>query len=61
MSDPRTTRLMADLVAGPISRRQALSVGLRLSLATPVISALLAASPAGASPAVAAPALVPAR
>jgi len=61
MSDPRTTRLMADLVAGRISRRQALSVGLRLGLATPVISALVAASPAGASPAVAAPALVPAR
>src|ERR671910_2901481 len=45
MHDPRTRILVADALAGRITRRQTLSLGLRLGLASPVITALLAASP----------------
>src|SRR5215207_2077704 len=47
MHDPRTrTRiLVANALAGRITRRQTLSLGLRLGLASPVITALLAAMP----------------
>jgi peptide/nickel transport system substrate-binding protein len=45
MHDPRTRILMADALAGRITRRQTLSLGLRLGLSSPVIAALLAASP----------------
>src|SRR4051794_1426199 len=45
MHDPRTRILGADALTGRITRRQTLSLGLRLGLASPVIAALLAASP----------------
>jgi peptide/nickel transport system substrate-binding protein len=45
MHDPRTRILVADALAGRISRRQTLSLGLRLGLASPVITALLAVTP----------------
>jgi len=45
MDDPRATRLPAEASAGRLSRRQALEIGLRLGLATPVIAALMAAAP----------------
>jgi peptide/nickel transport system substrate-binding protein len=50
VTDPRTARLMADVAAGRISRRQALSLGLRLGLATPALMALWSAAPAAAAP-----------
>lgn len=59
MNDPRTARLMSDAVAGRISRRQALSLGLRLGLATPAITALMAAAPASGLAAL--PAAAPSR
>src|SRR5215217_7480298 len=37
--------LVADALAGRITRRQTLSLGLRLGVASPVIAAILAASP----------------
>lgn len=49
MSDPRFARLVADARAGRLSRRHLLHAGLRLGLATPAISALIAAAPAGAT------------
>ena len=35
MHDPRTRILVADALAGRITRRQSLSLGLRLGLASP--------------------------
>jgi peptide/nickel transport system substrate-binding protein len=51
-------RMLADALAGRLSRRQALETGLRLGLATPAIAALVAATPV--HPAAAAPAPAPA-
>ena len=45
MHDPRPRILVADALVGRITRRQTLSLGLRLGLASPVIAALIAASP----------------
>ena len=58
----RTRILVADALAGRITRRQTLSLGLRLGLASPVITALLAAMPedARASSPQTAPARLPA-
>ncbi len=42
MSDARVTRLIAETIGGRLSRRQVLSAGLRLGLASPMISALMA-------------------
>ena len=51
MDDTRTARLFAAAAAGRLNRRQALSLGLRLGLASPVITALMAAAPeTGAAP-----------
>ncbi len=50
MSDPRIARLFAAVAAGRVSRRQALSLGLRLGLAVPVLNALWEAAPATAAP-----------
>src|SRR5215204_179512 len=44
MHDPRTRILMANALAGRITRRHTLSLALRLGLSSPVIGALLAAS-----------------
>jgi peptide/nickel transport system substrate-binding protein len=49
VSDPRLTRLMADVSSGRLNRRQTLSLGLRLGLATPVLAALWDSAPAGAT------------
>lgn len=53
MSDARVTRLIAETIGGRLSRRQVLSAGLRLGLASPVISALMAVAveDTGAAPA----------
>ncbi len=45
MHNPRAARLLADALAGRITRRQALTLSLRLGLASPVIAALMAATP----------------
>lgn len=57
MRNPEAARLLADALAGRISRRQALNLGLRLGLATPVLTALVAAAPARVA---AAPSALPA-
>jgi peptide/nickel transport system substrate-binding protein len=44
-NDPRVRRLLADARAGRLSRRQVLSAGLRLGLASPAILGLMAAAP----------------
>ncbi len=46
--DAHIARLFADARAGRFTRRQALSLGLRLGLASPVIGALMTAAPATA-------------
>ncbi len=46
MPDPRAERLVRAALTGRLSRRQALDAGLRLGLATPVLTALVAATPA---------------
>src|SRR5918998_5951214 len=45
MHDPRTRNLVADALTGRITRRQSLSLGLRLGVASPIIMALIAANP----------------
>ncbi len=52
MSDVRVARLVTETMRGRITRRQVLSAGLRLGLASPVITALMAAAPeeTGAAP-----------
>ena len=42
MNDPKTMRLAQDALFGRLNRRQILTAGLRLGLATPVIGALMA-------------------
>ena len=59
MHDSRASQLFAAAAAGTISRRQALSLGLRLGLATPVLTALLAAAPERAGASAAAPPRLP--
>lgn len=49
-TDRQTAHLFEQARAGRFSRRRALSLGLRLGLASPVISALMAAVPVGAAP-----------
>jgi peptide/nickel transport system substrate-binding protein len=49
MTDSRVARLLADVAAGRMSRRQALSLGLRLGLATPALTALWQSAPAVAA------------
>jgi peptide/nickel transport system substrate-binding protein len=49
VSDQRLARFVADVSSGRISRRQALSIGLRLGSATPVLAALWQSSPARAA------------
>lgn len=49
MNDPRIARLFADAAAGRLSRRQIVSLGLRLSLSVPVMNALWSAAPASAA------------
>lgn len=49
MSDPRIARLIADVAAGRLTRRRALSLGLRLGIATPVLGALWESAPASAA------------
>jgi peptide/nickel transport system substrate-binding protein len=55
VNDPRIARLLADVAAGRKSRRQALALGLRLGLATPVLTTLWQSAPASAAPAVSNP------
>jgi peptide/nickel transport system substrate-binding protein len=45
MTDHRTARFVQDALAGRLNRRQVLTAGLRLGLATPLISALMTAAP----------------
>jgi peptide/nickel transport system substrate-binding protein len=55
VTDPRVARLFADVAAGRVTRRQALSLGLRLGVATSALTALWQSAPAGAAPAPAHP------
>src|SRR5918998_1545383 len=48
MHDPRTRNLVADALTGRITRRQSLSLGLRLGVASPIIMALIVANPGNA-------------
>jgi peptide/nickel transport system substrate-binding protein len=49
MSDPRVARLMADVAAGRLNRRQTLALGLRLGVATSVLTSMWQAAPTVAS------------
>ena len=62
MAEPRLNRMLADIAAGRLTRRQALSMGLGLGVATPVLTAMWQMAPAvSAAPAAPAPAIFPAR
>lgn len=49
MKDPRVSGLIGDVAAGRVSRRQTLSLGLKLGIAIPVLNALWQAAPAASA------------